>query len=222
MVCNRYAPRSMRACTVVVGSLSVGVLASPFMVMRPATSLGMLPLGILTLLERGISLMATLVAIGYPDQATEEPDRPRRGLNPVFFGDRDPASAASLGFPRGVAVASDGSVLMPPDSSVRLVVGPNGTGLLAAASVRSRGVFCNPPRARSRETPTLRGIPCFQRRGRDSNPRWTEPPIPVFETGEIEPNRLYLRGLRSRGNEKGNEGSFGCHPRRLILEQIRG
>src|SRR5437763_10446423 len=27
------------------------------------------------------------------------------------------------------------------------------------------------------------GVPCNERRGRDSNPRWTEPPIPVFETG---------------------------------------
>ncbi len=26
-------------------------------------------------------------------------------------------------------------------------------------------------------------IPAHQRRGRDSNPRWTKPPIPVFETG---------------------------------------
>ncbi len=45
--------------------------------------------------------MATLVAIGYPDQATEEARQTAQRLDPVVFGDGDPASAASLGFPRG-------------------------------------------------------------------------------------------------------------------------
>ena len=53
--------------------------------------------------------------------------------DPVVFGDGGPANAASLGFPSGVAVTPDGSVLISTDSTVRLVVGPHGTSLLAAA-----------------------------------------------------------------------------------------
>ena len=53
--------------------------------------------------------------------------------DPVVFGDGGPANAASLGFPSGAAVTPDGSVLISTDNTVRLVVGPHGTSLLAAA-----------------------------------------------------------------------------------------
>ena len=44
---------------------------------------------------------------------------------------------------------------------------------------------CEPhaPAWRHPDSLLRRGNPGGQRRGRDSNPRWTEPPIPVFETG---------------------------------------
>src|SRR5450755_211757 len=41
--------------------------------------------------------------------------------------------------------------------------------------------------------------------GGDSNPRWTETPIPVFETGEFGPERPYLLGLESGGKARGKE-----------------
>jgi hypothetical protein len=44
--------------------------------------------------------------------------------------------------------------------------------------------------APTRELPAYRGNSLWiERRGRDSNPRWTEPPIPVFETGMEGSNR---------------------------------
>src|SRR3989442_444595 len=58
-----------------------------------------------------------------------------------------------------------------------------------------------------------------QRRGRDSNPRWTEPPIPVFETGTTNPHGPWNKGIRLWGNEKGNGKQSAGDT--LVLEPVR-
>src|SRR6476659_9390771 len=53
----------------------------------------------------------------------------------------------------------------------------------------------------------LTRIPCHEaeteRRGRDSNPRWTKPPIPVFETGLDSPQTTCKRVLSVARNWAG-------------------
>ena len=64
-------------------------------------------------------------------------------------------------------------------------------------------VGSRPPRDQQRRDGGGRSYPS-QRRGRDSNPRWTKPPIPVFETGAEVSNRPWNMGIRVGGNETGN------------------
>jgi hypothetical protein len=49
---------------------------------------------------------------------------------------------------------------------------------------------------RTQESLLGQAIPATKRRGGDSNPRWTETPIPVFETGANGANSPSYKGLR--------------------------
>ena len=102
--------------------------------------------------------------ISSPSRHPDRNSSPRRRMEEVAIADARRAIVVAIELP--CQIPTGGRRI--PDICAR-----------EGASRAETAARISPTRGRCRH---IAPIHCNQRRGRDSNPRWTEPPIPVFET----------------------------------------